>query len=160
MRSQLISVARRIVRDGGEAEDVADEAIARLVAEQRDGRTIDSVPAWLHRITLRLAVDRARAWVRRQRPEWQHDVARRPASPDPAAALESTEMRERVWLAILALPDRPRDALILRQMEGLDYAQVAAHLGVSEATARTHVHTARLRLREAIWGRTEDGENP
>ncbi|MCA8961554.1 MAG: hypothetical protein KDC38_13610, partial [Planctomycetes bacterium] len=94
-RPRLISVARRVVRDPAEAEDVADEAIARLAAEF-DRPTIalvpiDNVVGWLHRTAVRLATDRARHWLRRQRPEWLADVASRadrPRSTPPSAELE------------------------------------------------------------------------
>lgn len=150
-RPQLVSAARRVVRDRAEAEDVADEAIARLAGAISAGERIDSVMAWLHRAALRIAVDRARAWVRRRREPWQREASRRRAPPDPATALESTELRERLWHAILELPERQRDALVLRQMEGVGYDEVASRLGVTVSTARGHVHAARAALRRLLW---------
>lgn len=150
-RPGLVSAARRVVRDRGEAEDVADEAIARLAAAVEDGERIEAVTGWLHRTALRIAVDRARAWIRRNRPAWRHDVAARPEPPDPARALEGAELRERLWRAVLDLPERQRECVVLRQMEGLPYREVAARLGVAATTVRGHVHAARAALRSALW---------
>ena len=60
-RPQLVSVARRVVRDRDEAEDVVDEAIARLASQIDRGEAIETVVGWLHRTVLRISVDRARA---------------------------------------------------------------------------------------------------
>ena len=157
-RPQLVSVARRVVRDRAEAEDAADEALARLSTAMANGEAIDSIVAWLTRITLRIAVDRARAWVRRQRDGWRLDVAARSSARgaiDPGAALASVEARERIWRAILELPDRQRETLVLRQFEGMSVAEVAARLEIEEPTVRAHVHAARAALRRVLF---EDGE--
>jgi len=150
-RAGLVSAARRIVRDRVEAEDVADEAIARLAIALDAGEAIGSVAGWLHRVALRIACDRARAWLRRRRDGWRRDAARRPAAPDPSRALEDVETRERLWRAVLELPARQRDALVLRQMDGRSYREVGELLGISEGTARGHVHAARAALRSALW---------
>ncbi len=160
-RPELVSIARRVVRDHSEAEDVVDEAIARLAATIDDGGAIDSIVGWLHRAALRIAVDRARAWIRRQRETWRYDVAQssaRRSAVDPSAALDSVETRERLWCAILELPERQRDAVVLRQLEGLTYAAVADRLGIEEGTARGHVHAARASLRKTLWDLTEGGD--
>ena len=159
-RPQLVSVARRVVRDRDEAEDVVDEAIARLASQIDRGEAIETVVGWLHRTVLRISVDRARAWVRRRRPSWQHDVSQRgggrsAATPDPQAALESIEVRERLWHAILELPERQRDAIVLRQLEGLSYPEVAERLSIAEGTVRGHVHAARASLRATLWDLAE-----
>ncbi len=150
-RPSLVSAARRVVRDATEAEDVADEAIARLAAATAAGESIESVAGWLHRAALRISVDRARAWVRRRQEGWRHEAARRPTAPDPERVLEEVETRERLWLAVLELPDRQRDAVVLRQMDGRSFREIADLLEISEATARGHVHAARATLRRTLW---------
>lgn len=159
-RAGLVSAARRVVRDRIEAEDVADEAIARLTAALAAGEAIDSVAGWLHRVALRVACDRARAWMRRQRDGWRRDASRRSAAPDPSRSLDDVETRERLWRAVLELPDRQRDSLVLRQMDGRSYREVAELLGISEGTARGHVHAARAALRETLWDLTPERSGP
>ncbi len=141
-------MARRVVRDASEAEDVADEAIARLTTEIQAGNRIDNIPAWLSRTALRVAVDRARAWVRRNRPEWLSIAASR--ASEVGKALERTEVQERVWRHLLELPARQREVLVLHQMEGLSYREIADLLDVSESTARVHGHAGREALRQKL----------
>ena len=153
-RPRLISVARRIVRDLGEAEDVADEAIARLTTQIRGGGGVDSVGAWLHRTALRLGVDRARSWVRRQRPEW---LAKAAVSSDRASETDRTDLREQVWRHLLELPARQREVLVLHQMEGLSYGEIGTLLEISESTARVHGHAGREAMRRRMSRQLRDG---
>ncbi len=149
-RSTLVALARRVVRDPSEANDIADEALARLVeAVDSDGLPAD-VGGWLHRTTLRLAIDRARHWVRRQRPAWLYAVGTRPPVLSPSEELERQEARELVWRAILELPPRPREVIILHEMENLSYAEVGALLEIAESTARAHAHVGREELRRKL----------
>ena len=76
---------------------------------------------------------------------------------DPSAVLASVEARERIWRAILDLPPRQRDALVLRQLEGLPAVEVAARLGVEEPTVRAHIHAAREALRARLFDRDDRG---
>ena len=155
LRPRLVSVARRVVRNAPEAEDAADEALARLVRERQGDNPPARVTPWLHRTVLRIAIDRARAWVRRQ--DARHEVGRhaqRP-SPGPEEEAQRRELREAVWRCVLELPPRQRQVIVLHQMEGLPYGEVAELLDIAEATARAHAHAARETLRHklASWKR-------
>ena len=150
LRPRLVSVARRVVRDRHEAEDVADEVIGRLLALGPDADELRNVDAWLHRATLSLAIDRARSWVRRQKKlaELARREAASPAPPEDAVL--GGERREAVWQALLDLPRRQQQVMVLREMEGLAYAEVAARLGLEESTTRAHAHAARETLRRKL----------
>ena len=106
LRPKLTSVARRVVRNRAEAEEIADEAIARLVRKARGEGLPDEIAGWLHRTALRLAIDQARHWVRRQRPGWLHTVGRRTGVLSAEEELERRETGDRVWRTILELPRR------------------------------------------------------
>ncbi len=150
LRSKLASLARRVVRDPSEAEEVVDEALARLVQVAETDGLPDEIGGWLHRTSLRIAIDRARHWVRRQRPEWLYSVGQRPAVLSPSEELERQEAREAVWHAILELPPRQREVIILHEMENLSYAEVGELLQIAESTARAHAHAAREELRRKL----------
>lgn len=151
IRDRLVSVARRVLRHRGDADETVDECLAR-VAQPGVASEIDNVAAWLHRAVIRLAIDRARAWVREQRRLRVHGL--------PAAALRPddeflrAELRERVWHALLDLPERQQEVLVLREMEGASYEEIGRLLGIDASTARVHAHHARdaLRGRLAEWG--------
>jgi len=149
-RPRLVSAARRILRDPADAEDAADEAIARLLGELRTGvRILDPEP-WLYRTTLRLAIDRARRWALARGK--LRDVAgrREPTFRDPHDAARSAEARDEVWRRILELPDRQQEIVILRDMEGLPFREVARLLGIAESSARSQGWAARETLRRKL----------
>ncbi|MFQ5654070.1 MAG: RNA polymerase sigma factor [Planctomycetota bacterium] len=151
-RPRLVSVARRVVRNRAEAEDVADEAIARLAREARCGAAIERVEGWLCRAVLRIAIDRARRWARLHLILPRLATRRGERASPPLREAERSELRERVWRAILSLPRRKQQVIVLHDMEGLPYAEVAALLGIREATARVHAHSAREALRRNLQG--------
>jgi len=148
-RPRLVSIAFRVVRDGGDAEDAADEAIARLARERRAGVRFSDPEAWLVRTTLRLALDRARHFVRRVR-KLRDLHARRREAPDPGDEAHRAELREEIWREILTLSEKRREVLVLRDMEGLAFAEIARILGIGESTARAHVYAAREKLRRKL----------
>ncbi|MFN0060002.1 MAG: RNA polymerase sigma factor [Planctomycetota bacterium] len=151
-RPRLVGVARRIVRDDAEAEDAADEAIARL-ARAADERALPvTVVSWLLQTVLHIAIDRARRWVRRERSEWRTQAANAGAraAEGPEAQLERAEAREFIWRAILELPTRQQEVIVFHDMEECSYDEVSDLLGIPAATLRSHAHAARETLRRKL----------
>lgn len=157
-RERLVRYAARALGDPAEAEDVAQETIVRAGVE---GRALDarSVPAWLHAVCWRLAIDRRRARGREARA-----VAGLGADPRARAGVageSEAERREegaRVRAAVEALPEPYGSAVALRYFEGLDFPAVAARLGTIERTARTWVGRGLAKLREKLGA--EAGTEP
>ena len=148
LRPRLIAMARRVVRDQAEAEDVVDETISRLAEAHERGRPPDHTSAWLFRTATHLSIDRARRWLRQQR-----FLERGPALrsvPGPEEAAERHELREAVWRSLLSLPRRQREVMVLHQLEGLPYGSVAEILDLEETTARAHAYAARHELRRKL----------
>lgn len=85
------------------------------------------------------------AWRRTGRRELVSDDPPGASSGDAAGALAE---RDALWRRCRDLPPRPRAALVLRYYEDLDYPEIAAILGIAEATARSHVHRALTALRQ------------
>ena len=156
LRPQLVATATRVLRHRDDASEVVDDAIERLHRELRDGAEIREIGAWLHRTVLHRAIDRARAWVRQQHHLQRYgDVVKQQGGSDEAA--ERAELQERVWRAILELPRRQQEVVILRDMEGHSFREIGEALDIGEATARSHAHAAReeLRQRLAAWRATK-----
>ena len=153
-RPRLVSLARRVVRQSAEAEEIADEAMARLVSEHRGGTPPREAAAWLHRTVLRLAIDSARRNARRGRHLERISHEQSTVSPDPSESTERNELREAVWRGLLELPRRQQEVMILHELEGLGYAEVAKVVGIEESTARAHAYAAREALRRKLkgWG--------
>jgi RNA polymerase sigma-70 factor (ECF subfamily) len=141
-------VAYSVLRCREDAEDVAQEALAR--AYQRIGalRERERFRAWLVRICWRLALDHRRAGLRRQRRE---QVA---ADTDPALSAEdlaaASEFRRRLLAAIDGLPEKLRIVIVLAGIQGHDVGEVASLLALPEGTVKSRLHHARRRLMEVL----------
>lgn len=152
----LYSLALRIVRERGDAEDVLQEAFSQ-VWRQADrfeaGR--GTVVGWLVTMTRSRALDRLR--LRRVQPEGVADFERFAQNvPDPAHGLDlqlvTAEQADRVRQALAALPDEQRVPLELAYYEGLSQSQIAAKLSVPLGTIKTRMRQTLRRLRDALAG--------
>ena len=149
-RGEIVRYLARLLGDRQEAEDACQEAFLRAHrAFARLGPVANS-RAWLYRIATNTGLNAARSRSRR---------AERAASVDPdvlpADAGPSPERREELRAmkrAVEALPPRQRAALILRQFQGLGYAEIAATLGGNEVAARANVYQALKKLRATLGG--------
>lgn len=140
--TQVLRTAFRILGNWADAEDVAQEVFLRL---HRNGLKFPhdaAVGAWLYRVTVNLCVDRTRS----KRPS--QELAEIPSfeqSAEGAVLLE--EKKQRLMAALAMLPVKERAAVVLREIEGLSTAEVAAALGSSEVTVRSQISKALVKLR-------------
>lgn len=141
--ARAVAVARRIVRDGAVAEDLAAEAFARAFAHWPRLRDEPGREGWVLRVTANLAIDVTRrrpAYLRgRQAPDLGDEVAVRLAL---AAALRS-------------LPKQQRSVVVLRYLADLSEAETARALGIAPGTVKAHLHRAIGRMRRHM-NRNED----
>ncbi|HEX8133415.1 MAG TPA: RNA polymerase sigma factor [Actinomycetes bacterium] len=159
----VYGLALRVVGDARDAEEVAQDAFERAY-HALAGWPAERVAAlrprpWLARIALNLARNRLRRRPPPTRPLETGDgeplPLAAPAGGEPAAVAERREDRE-LWAELLAgLPARYREAVVLRHVEDLPYAEVAEVLGQPVGTVKTHVHRAVRLLRVAFEARKE-----
>ena len=113
----MLGVARRMLGDATEAEDVAQEAMLRL---WRNAATLELGPGglkpWLRRVVSNLAIDRIRS---SRNTNVVAEVPEQLAPPEQSAGLEARDLSLRVQQALATLPDRQRLALVLFHFEGL-----------------------------------------
>jgi RNA polymerase sigma-70 factor (ECF subfamily) len=157
---RLFRVARAVVRDDAEAEDIVEQAYGRAFTRLDSFRGDSSLSTWLVRITLNEARDR----LRRRRPTVGLEaIEANPAKvadiiPFPGVAMvESPEsvtargqIRTLVEQAVDELPEDFRMVFILRVMEECSIEETAADLGVKPETVKTRLHRARALLRKAL----------
>ena len=158
---RLFRVARSVVQDDSEAEDVVQEAYVNAFSSLGSFRGESSLPTWLTRITLNEALGR----LRRQRPTV--DLEALDANPttgtsqvipfplmsesaDPERAAAQRQIRHLIERAIDDLPEIFRMVFVMRDVEDMSIEETADFLGLSPATVKTRLHRARRRLRHAL----------
>ncbi len=144
-------VARGVLRNTADAEDVAQEALLRAYHRFERLRDRNRFRAWLVRIAFRLALDRLRASKRR---EQRDTLWSQPALQPPAATAEdlaaSNEFQAHLERALEELPEKLRLVLLLAAMEGHTLDEIAAMLGISTGTVKSRIFYARKQLAEKL----------
>jgi RNA polymerase sigma-70 factor (ECF subfamily) len=144
---RLFRVARSILRDDDEAEDVVQETYARAFAHFDNFRGEAGVGTWLARIAMN------EAFGRRNRRRPTVDINETPvesAGDDPERLMAQQELRAVLERAIDELPEAFRAIFVARLVEGMTVEETADAFGVRPETVKTRVHRARLRLRKSI----------
>ena len=149
-QARILRTAYRISGDWADAEDVAQEVFVRLHRHVGGFPNEAALNGWLYRVTVNLCLDRARS----SRPNGSNTVDELPELPSQGASPEAAAVREqdkrRLMAALGLLPPRERAAVVLREIEGLSTAEVAAILGSTEGTVRSQISKAVIRLREIL----------
>ena len=157
----VFTVIKHLVQDPGIAEELAQETFLKAFRRLDTFDRQRDFSAWLLRIAHNTAIDTLR---RRRPPTLGIDAGDggEPAStePGPDRPTEHRLLVRDLAAAMTRLRPEHRLALVLRFQEGQSYAQIAHVLGVSEGTAKSHVHRVRRRLAEEMetagWGRATD----
>ena len=144
---RIMSLARRMLADVAEAEDVAQETFLRAwkaAPSWRPGRA--KFDTWLHRVALNLCYDRLR---RRRR--WVQDPPDRPdEGPAPDRGLHARDIGRRVDLALAALPPRQREAVVLVHYQELSGVEASDLMGISVEALESLLARGRRTLRAAL----------
>jgi RNA polymerase sigma-70 factor (ECF subfamily) len=143
-------VARGVLRNGADAEDVAQEAVLRAYRRFARLRDRGRFRAWLVRITFRIALDRARSANRREQREtlWAQPQTQPRASTEDVAA--SSEFDEHLARALNELSPKLRLVLLLAAMEGYTLDEVAEMLRLPVGTVKSRLFDARKQLAEKL----------
>ena len=144
-------VARGVLRNTPDAEDVAQEALLRAFRRFDRLRDCTRFRAWLVRISFRLALDRARSSKRREQREtlWAAPASQpAPANAEQLAA--SAEFQAHLDAAVDALPEKLRVVLLLSAMQGHSTEEVAAMLSLPIGTVKSRLFLARKQLAEKL----------
>lgn len=134
-------VAFRLLGDRADAEDAAQDALARAYNAWR--RISERPEPWVARVVTNLALDELRRRKRRAR----HSVMDRPVAPSSTAA---SDVRLQLQVALTSLPRRQRDAVALRYLGDLSEADTAAALKCSVGAVKQHAHRGLVTLRGLV----------
>lgn len=155
---KIMRLLSRLVRDPVEVEDVAQEAFIKAYRAIPQFRGESAFYTWLYRIAVNTAKNYLVAKRRRPNGSAQYETEDGETFDEtdnlsdintPEAAYASREIADTVNQAIEALPEELRTAIVLREIEGLSYEEIAQSMGCPIGTVRSRI----FRAREAIAGR-------
>ena len=167
-KDKIYNYVARMLNDPYEAEDVTQEAFLRAYRSLPRFRGASSFHTWLYRIASNLAIDVVRK-RKRQEPtfsldeplesddgEYERELPDETGGPEDRTSTRET--RVAVRRAIMDLPEKLRDVMILYELQGETYEDIADILGVPLGTVKSRLFNARNRLKEALEELVEAGE--
>src|SRR5438552_5864619 len=156
-RQRVYRLAYNVLRNSEDAYDVAQEAFIKAYRALPSFRGQSAFYTWLFRIVMNVAHDKARqrgaqgrafGTERVTEEEWERTMPDPGEEPDDAAA--RGEERARITRALEALPEHHRAIIMLSDLEGLSYREIADVLNIPMGTVMSRLHNARKRLRTAL----------
>lgn len=145
-RARALSIARRILRDPDEAEDVVQEVFIRLcfaTDECFDGKSAYST--WLFRVMVNSSINSLRS--RRRRDRLRHDPQ---PGVDPETAASGQELRRHFDAALAQVSAQHQQIIALRELRGLSYPEIAALLRIPEGTVKSALSRGRARVQAIL----------
>lgn len=157
-QNRVYSLALRLVGDREEAADLAQEAFLKAWQGLKSFQGESSFATWIYRLTTNVCIDYLRRQKRRQGVETAvslDDEDSGWAEPadwgqDPQRRLEQSERGRALARAMEQLPDHQRRALVLREISGLSYQEIAQSMDLDLGTVKSRIARARLALRKIL----------
>jgi RNA polymerase sigma-70 factor, ECF subfamily len=148
---RVFGIALRMLGRPADAEEVAQEVFLRVYRGIGDFRGDAKLSTWLYTIASRLCLNRLGSSQGRLLRDGDTALASvASGGPDPAGAAERAELAAALERSIADLPEERRIVLVLRDVEGLAYEEIARVLGLEPGTVRSRLHRARLDLKSKL----------
>ena len=156
---RAFSLAFGLVRDEGDAQEVVQEAFIRVYKSLGGFQHGSSFFTWLYRIVNNLAIDLMRRPARRvSRLDDGRHVGREDEIPllsrvdgaDPLASIRRREIAQRIQAALAELPPYHRAVIVMREVEGMSYQEMAEIMSVSKGTIMSRLFHARQKMQRAL----------
>ncbi len=163
-RRKVFSIAYGMVHDSEAAYDISQEVFVKVYRYLGSFQGTSSFYTWLYRISVNLSIDWLRKQGRHDLVDFDDTLLRRepdgaealvvPTVPDgdPLKALNRKELRGQIEKAFGSLSEKHRAVLLLREVEGLSYEEIARALKIHKGTVMSRLHHARRNLQRALRG--------
>jgi RNA polymerase sigma-70 factor (ECF subfamily) len=157
---RVYRLAYRLTGNPHDAEDLTHDVFVR-VFRSLGSYTPGTFEGWLHRITTNVFLDKMRRKQRVRFDALPEDAAARMATsePGPEQVYDQTHFDDDVQRALDALSPEFRAAVVLCDIEGLSYEEIAATLGIKLGTVRSRIHRGRAQLRASLAHRDPNAEH-
>jgi RNA polymerase sigma-70 factor (ECF subfamily) len=164
-QNRLHAMVTGMLRDPEEARDVVQMAFVKAYRNLTAFRIDSSFYTWIYRIAMNLAIDHCRRQKRRRETSFDEAVA--PKDDDgellelhhaesPERLLKRKELQARIFAALDELTEEHREIILLREVEGLAYKEIADVMGIPEGTVMSRLFYARKKLQGRL-APTKDG---
>ena len=159
-QAPIYNVAYRILGDASEASDAVQETFMKIFKGIKTFRGESGLKTWIYRIAISESLNRQRWWKRWRRhapvsiddttPNGARLVEVRDSRPTPESACAQMEMEREVQRALNGLSFEHRVAVVLRDIEGLSYEEIAETLGLSLGTVKSRLWRARSEMKTKL----------
>ena len=157
-KNRIYGYICRLTNDSPDAEDITQEVFIRAYQSMHAFRHDAALDTWLYRIATNLVIDRFRRGKRApqtvpvgsEEDAAIRDLPSTSRESDPQATVQLTELQGQVQRAIQSLPPKLRAVVVLHDMEGLSYEEVAQTVGCPVGTVKSRLFNARLLLRRKL----------
>jgi RNA polymerase sigma-70 factor (ECF subfamily) len=158
-QGRVYSMLYGMLRNREDARDVTQDAFVKAFHRLDSFRLESSFYTWLYRIAMNLAIDLIRKRKRRQTTSFEEDIATRDGDGEIAAVhhedgpnkvLQRKRLYKRIMDAVETLPEDQKQAILLRELEGLSYKEISEIMGIPEGTVMSRLFYARKKLQQLL----------
>ncbi len=154
---RVLGYATRLLGDRGEAEDIAQEVMLRLWRAAPDWRSGEAqVSTWVYRVAANLCTDRLRAVKRKGAQALDLVAEPEDGAPSVVATMIAADRQAALHAALALLPDRQREAVVLRHIEGLANPQIADVMQIGVEAVESLISRGKRALTAALSGRRHE----
>jgi RNA polymerase sigma-70 factor (ECF subfamily) len=158
-QGRVYSMVYGMIRNREDARDITQEAFVKAYRNLKGFRLEASFYTWLYRIAMNLAIDHTRKRKRREVAGFDESIASKDADggidqihheDSPSKALERKQLLARIMDCMQKLSDDQRQVILLREVEGLSYKEIADVMGIPEGTVMSRLFYARKKLQKML----------
>lgn len=150
LKNKLYRFALNIVRDDELAKDVVQECLIKVWEKRSEVDQIQNLEAWCMQITRNKALDKLRSKHLKKTDLFEVEFDTRKERDTPYVMTERSDLMTRITELIDALPDRQREVMQLRDIDGLAYKEIAEALNIDINLVKTNLFRARRKLKESL----------
>jgi len=150
LKNKLYRFALTFVKDEELAKDVVQECLIKVWEKRTEMAFVQNLEAWCMQITRNKALDKLRSKHLKRTDQFEVELDTRKERDTPYAVTERSEMMSRIQDMIDALPQRQREVMQLRDIEGYTYKEIAENLDIDINLVKTNLFRARRKIKESL----------